>query len=229
MSVQFPASWCAEDLGEYRACDYTYCDFPIDTLPPLDESRFTGIFEWLGDQGDTVPEQKARMDAIDEELARVDLKLPLDFVAFQTRSKLRSALDEVSVAGCWSHLVGPVPSPVEHGAYLVQFLRDQQDCCVWYLYLRRGETFVVHSSYLDWYVDPDQIGHDPDQNDDKPEISVDELPARIYWCAPTFEQFAYRFWLENSLWRVLHGIEGAGEMTAGQRDYLRHYDSNAVE
>jgi hypothetical protein len=161
------------------------------------------------------------MDVIAEELAHVGLKLPVDFAAFQTRSNLRHALDEVSC--CWSHVVGPIPSPVEPGAYLVQFLRDQQDCCIWYLYLRRGETFVVHSYYLHFYVDTDLADVEPE-----PEILVD-LRVEIYWCAPTFEQFAYRFWLENSLRNVLHGSEGATEMTPNQRDYLRHYASNAAD
>jgi hypothetical protein len=89
MSVRFPAKWCGLDLGDYRARDGGYHNYSIDTLPPLDESRFTGRFEWLGDQGDTLPEQTAKMDAIAEELARVGLTLPLDFVAFQTQSNLR--------------------------------------------------------------------------------------------------------------------------------------------
>jgi len=38
MSVKFPTSWCATDLGKYRACECTYCDFPVDMLSPLDES-----------------------------------------------------------------------------------------------------------------------------------------------------------------------------------------------
>jgi hypothetical protein len=51
MGVRFPAKWCGLDLGHYRACDGGYHNYSVDTLPPLDESRFTGRFEWLGDQG----------------------------------------------------------------------------------------------------------------------------------------------------------------------------------
>jgi hypothetical protein len=54
--------------------------------------------------------------------------LPGDFVAFQTRSKVRWALDEASVTGCWSDVSRPLASPIGPGAYLVRFLRDQQDC-----------------------------------------------------------------------------------------------------
>ncbi len=36
--------------------------------------------------------------------------------------------------------------PAEPGAFLVRFLRDQQDCVIWYLCLRPpGERFVVRS------------------------------------------------------------------------------------
>jgi hypothetical protein len=56
------------------------------------------------------------------------------------------------VTGCWTDISQPLPSPVEPGAFLVRFLRDQQDCVIWYLYLRpSGETFVVHS-HLDLRV-----------------------------------------------------------------------------
>jgi len=164
-----------------------------------------------------MPEEKARLDVIDEGLAFAGLKLPLDFITYHTRAKLCAQLDAVSVTCCWSQVFGPVPSPVEHDAYLVQFLRDQQDCRAWYLYLRPGESFIVQSYHLHEYVDPDKTGYEP-------EVAVKDLAAQIYWCAPTFESFAYRCWLESILWRVLNKWGVSREMTSEERDYLRHYE-----
>jgi hypothetical protein len=49
-----------------------------------------------------------------------------------------------------------------------------------------------------------------------------EQPAAILWCAPSFEEFAYRFWVENRLWRAVRGAD-LSRLEPRLRDYLRHY------
>jgi hypothetical protein len=148
------------------------------------------------------------------------LVLPQDFVTFQTRSELYGLLDGVSVTGCWTDISGPLPSLVDPGAFLVRFLRDQQDCVIWYLYLRPlREAFVVHS-HLDY-----EFEYEARRDGKQTETDLDdaqEQRAAICWCAPSFEEFAYRFWVENRLWRAIHGGDLSG-LEPGLRDYLRHY------
>ncbi|MEU5538743.1 hypothetical protein [Streptomyces sp. NPDC020362] len=216
----FAAAWCATGLGEYRSCRYTYASYPYASLPPLDPGRYTGRFDWLGPAGEPVTEQVTRLTGLAAELAARGLTLPDDFVTFQTGSRLHTALDAVSVTCCWSDLSDPLPSPVEPGAFLVRFLRDQQDCVLWYLYLRpSGESFVVHS-FLDYEHEYEarRDGYRTDSDLDDRE----EQRAAIFWCAPTFEEFAHRFWIENRLWHAIRD----GDLSAlepGLRDYLRHY------
>ena len=136
----------------------------------------------------SIPDAVAKMEDLNRQLIAVKLALPRDFVTFQTRTELSEILDAVSVTACWSSVSEkPIPSPVEPGAFLIRFLTDQQDCVTWYLYLRpSGETFVVHSYY---------------SLEDLP--AGEEASAKIFWCAPSFEQFAYRFWIrEHDLGRV---------------------------
>ncbi|MER5473051.1 hypothetical protein [Streptomyces sp. NPDC002685] len=219
-SVGFDSAWCATDLGEYRTCRYTYEYYPYESLPPLDSTQFTGAFQWLGGTGEPVPEQVTELDRLAEDLAARNLTLPRDFVTFQADSKLRHSLDEVSVTSCWTDISEPLPSPVEPGAFLVRFLRDQQDCVIWYLYLRpSGEVFVV-SSYLDYEYayEAQRAGDETETNLDDPE----EQQAAILWCAPSFEEFTHRFWIENRLWHALHGNDQSG-LEPQLRDYLRHY------
>ncbi|MFD8809356.1 hypothetical protein [Streptomyces sp. NPDC059597] len=205
-AVEFETAWCATDLGDYRSCAYTYEDYPYDSLPPLDSARFTGAFEWLGGTTAPAPERAAILDRLATDLAARGLTLPQDFAAFHTDAAFHRSLDEVSVTGCWTHLSGPIPSPVEPGAFLVRFLRDQQDCVIWYLYLRAsGEAFVVHCS-LDL---------------DEPDALDGQQPA-LLWCAPSFEEFAYRFWVENRLWEPVNNGESAS-IEPELRDYLSHY------
>ncbi|MCX5416142.1 hypothetical protein [Streptomyces sp. NBC_00059] len=218
--MSFAAAWCATDLGEYRACRYTYEHYPYESLPPLDPSQFTGAFQWLGGTRGSDPEQVAKLNGLAGDLAARNLSLPQDFVTFQTSANLHGSLDEVSVTSCWTDISQPLPSPVEPGSFLVRFLRDQQDCVIWYLYLRpSGEAFVVYSPLdfeyeLDARRDGEETGNDLDD--------VEEQMAAILWCAPSFEEFAHRFWIENRLW---HGINGGdlSQLEPQLRGYLQHY------
>ncbi|MQY07290.1 hypothetical protein [Actinomadura macrotermitis] len=225
MSLRFPATWCATDLGVHRPSHGTYERYPYEGLPALDASAFTGSFAWFGDLGPIVDEQVAVMNLFAAGLAQYGLALPRDFVTFQTHAKLSRMLDKVSVTCCWSSLSRPMASPVEPGAYLVRFLRDQQDCAFWYLYLRpSAEAFVVHSyelaEHLD-YLEPDEgFGSD---DEDPPELDPVDLATKIYWCAPSFEQFAYRFWIENRIWTKLHGDPAVG-LAPAERQYMDHYN-----
>jgi hypothetical protein len=219
-SVGFDSAWCATDLGEYRPCRYTYEYYSYESLPPLDSTEFTGAFQWLGGTGEPVPEQVTALNRLAESLAAKGLTLPRDFVTFQADSKLHCSLDEVSVTCCWTDISEPLPSPVEPGAFLVRFLRDQQDCVIWYLYLRpSGEVFVVHS-YLDYEYEYEarRDGEETETDLDDPE----EQRAAILWCAPSFEEFAQRFWIENRLWHALNGDDLSG-LEPQVRNYLRHY------
>ncbi|MGW2706555.1 hypothetical protein [Streptomyces sp. NPDC001340] len=166
------------------------------------------------------PQQVTALNRLAENLAAKGLTLPGDFVAFQADSKLHCSLDEVSVTCCWTDISEPLPSPVEPGAFLVRFLRDQQDCVIWYLYLRPwGEVFVVHS-YLDY-----EYEYEARRDGEETETDLDDLEeqrAAILWCAPSFEEFAHRFWIENRLWHALNGNDLSG-LEPQMRDYLRHY------
>ncbi|MET9498463.1 hypothetical protein [Streptomyces sp. NPDC006552] len=221
----FDTAWCATDLGVYRPCRYTYEYYPYESLPPLDSTELTGTFQQLGGTSETVPEQVTALNRLAENLATKGLTLPRDFVTFQADSKLHCSLDEVSVTCCWTDISEPLPSPVEPGAFLVRFLRDQQDSVIWYLYLRPpGEAFVVHS-YLDYEYEYEarRHGEGTESNFDDPQ----EQRAAILWCSPSFEEFATRFWIENRLWHALSGNDLSG-LEPQVRDYLRHYAPSGI-
>ncbi|MGW6466896.1 hypothetical protein [Streptomyces rubiginosohelvolus] len=219
-SVDFDAAWCATDLGKYRACRYTYEQYSLDSLPPLDSSQFTGAFPWLGEAGDSIPRQVIELNGLARDLAAKGLTLPRDFVTFQTTENLYGSLDEVSVTGCWTNLSDPLPSPVEPGAFLVRFFRDQQDCVIWYLYLRpTGEAFVVYSA-LDYEFEYEARRDGEETQTDLED--AEQQRAAILWCAPSFEEFAHRFWIENRLWRAVNNGESP-VLEPRLQDYLNHY------
>jgi hypothetical protein len=206
MAVELASSWCASDLGAYRPSRYTYTKYPLDSVPPVDDAL--NGFRWLGDRGQRHTANVGQLARIQSHLAAVGVTLPEDFTEFYSWDGWATELDAVSGTGCWTRL-GPLPafSPAEPGAFLVRFLNDQQDSVVWYLYLRRGEpAFVVHAYGLEFNG----------EDDTDPETGI------IYRCASTFEEFAYRFWVENRIQAHLLNPD-AGPLPPRLAGYLAHY------
>ncbi|GLW52165.1 hypothetical protein [Kitasatospora phosalacinea] len=215
MTVRFEAAWCNTDLGPYRECAYTYERYPYDSVPPLDAALFTGSFDWLGGPSGEPSGQAAELAELERALDEFGLVLPADFLAYHRDARLAWSLDEVSPTGCWQSFSPPLPSPVEPGAHLVRFFRDQQDCVLWYLYLRPGEeAFVVHS-WLDYECQFELVaeGEEPDE-----ELAD---PGAIRWCAASFEEFAYRYWAEGRI--RLDLANGDGPTDPRLLGYLAHY------
>jgi hypothetical protein len=217
-SPDFSAAWCATDLGEYRACHGTYEWYPYESLPPLAPSCCTGAFQWVGGVGELLAENVAKLKDLATDLMASGLVLPQDFVTFQTRSNLRGLLDSVSVTGCWTDISAPLASPVDPGAFLVRFLRDQQDCVIWYLYLRPLAAPFVVCSGIDYEYEA--RGDERRAGTARGDAHGQLVPIR--WCAPSFEEFACRFWIENRLWRAVRS-GGLSGLEPELRDYLRHY------
>lgn len=210
MAVDLASSWCATDLGEYRRSRSTYEQYPLESVPSVQAAL--GGFHWLGDRGQRHSVNVELLTRLDMSLSAVGVALPRDFVEFYSWDGWATELDTVSVTGCWTSL-RPLPtfSPVEPGAFLVRFLSDQQDCVTWYLYIRREEpAFVVHAYGLDF-----------DYHDEDEEFGV------IYRCASSFEEFAYRFWVENRIWSHLHNPD-AGPLPPRLAEYLACYPQPAT-
>ncbi|MFF5701365.1 hypothetical protein ACFY7H_02460 [Streptomyces sp. NPDC012794] len=223
---RFPTGWCATDLGSHRPCESTYEVYPLDSLPSLHSGRLDGGFGWLGGPGTPdgpEPGHGEHLAAVEADLAPLGLRLPTDFRTFYRSGSLCRAFDEVSVTACWSDLSGALRSPVEEGARLVRFLRDQQDCVIWYVYLRpSGETFVVFS-HLDLDVELAERELTAAQAAEFRAAAAESLVR----CASTFEEFAYRFVVENELWMHLNTTNQGVGPAPHLQEYLDHYAAAA--
>ncbi|MER6197054.1 hypothetical protein ABT234_06710 [Streptomyces sp. NPDC001586] len=216
-TVPFPTGWCATDLGRFRPCASTYEVYPVESLPPVAPAHLDGRFDWLGGVDGPRSAHEEHLAALARDLAETGPALPEGFAAFYGSERLHRAFDEVSVTGCWSHLSGPLRSPVEEGARLVRFLRDQQDCVIWYLYLRPcGEAFVVFSHLelesAGWWADGEPTE----------EVRA-AVAASLMRCADTFEEFAYRFVVENELWMQANSTGSDGPLAPRLQAYADHY------
>ncbi len=208
MQSPFPSGWWSFDLGKYRPCDGTYAFYSYESVPRLDESLFHGTFEWLPRA--TRARAVKPLTGLIAAAEAAGLTLPAAFVAFMGDSRLRDAVP--SCTACeWDPSAAPVASRVVPGAYTVRFLRDQQDCLFWYLHLLPGGRAEVLCSPIPF-----------DAPGVMAKVTAQQVLDNTWVCAPDFEHFVYRFWIENVLWDKLSQRDSL-PLTEAERAYVSHY------
>lgn len=226
----FLPAWWAFDLAPYRppvAQFATYTRYPYESLPPLELTRFRGDFHWLAGISSEVEAQmkphqpdsaydlklKQTLQQLQTACGTLGVMLPPEFSHFMGAPALQHQIP--SCTACYFSLSErPIPSPIGSG-HLIRFLRDQQDCLIWYLYLNaQGDHCVV-------CADGD-VGFMLEDEESAKHLDPEAIQG-ITYCAPSFEVFLYRFWLENTIWFALN--EG-GSLTAEMRVYLGHYQTS---
>ncbi len=225
-SSPFSTGWLACELPGYRDCDGTYCFVPYEELPPLDEALFRGEFQWLSgldaklQQAQEIHKQTtedklgAKLSALLTSAKEAGIQLPAPFVKFMNAPALRDQIP--SCTACYFDLPERVvKNPLEEGGHFIRFLNDQQGVLFWYLYLspQGGHSVVVSPIPFD---DPATLK----------ETSREVLLANIALCAPSFEAFLYRYWIENMLWFALSDGKA---LTNEQQRYVRHYKTSEKE
>lgn len=230
----FPFGWYSFGLGSYRPRRGTYCCYPYETLPPLEEA-FTGTFAWLSPLDERIypmpntnypsptDEQRAiaertilaRLAQITQDAHQHELDLPTPFLTFMRSAELRQRIP--SVTDCYYDLSERlVPCP-ERDGYIVRFLDDSQSVVTWFLYLSatHAPCVIGTGGPLDLWNDPSYF---PDDEQER-EAEKKQIVAATRVCAATFESFLYRFWLENVLWIALSQKRSLDSV---QERYLQH-------
>jgi len=135
-------------------------------------------------------------------------ELPPGLVEFFGSGELQGKVP--SVTGCWVNLGDGYMEPVNEGFdMLLRVISDQQDCLHWFVRLRDEGHDVVVSEFpycedrSDWLSD--QEGR---------------FDRTIDVCAETFNQFLWRFWIENTIYLTLQRGE---RLTGEQTKYVEFY------
>ncbi|HEY7328572.1 MAG TPA: hypothetical protein VH592_13075 [Gemmataceae bacterium] len=154
------------------------------------------------------------------EARALKLALPESFVQLTGSFELQDRIP--SCTACYFDLSNKIiESPFRAGDHIIRFLNDQQLCVCWYLYLPADESCFVISSAGD--------GEEPLLDTIDFEESLDSVAlAKKYstLVAKSFDEFIYRFWIENCIWFHLDlGLP----LTPVQLEYVRSIDPNYVE
>jgi hypothetical protein len=212
----FPSRWMtAGHNRELWGDGGTYKAIPCEVLPPL-KGPLDGSFAWL--RAAPLPEHGMNFEqqpkgAIAEEIAArsadangLGLVVPSAFVAFMTDADLYERVP--SCTACYYEIGARLIAIPEHTGpqRLLRFLNDQQACYLWYLLLHPDGSHQVVRAWPEWKDEEPPDG-----------ASLEDMttPRDIEICAPTFEEFIKRFWIENTIWFAVHnGQRLEGELRA---------------
>ena len=213
----FPASWHSFGLGPYRPCDATYCRTSYESLPPLSESLLHGTLDWLTPlesdndlRGMDHHHTDADLEQITTSAQQLNLSLPEAFLQLLSSPTLMERIP--SCTDCYFHLSSKiVPCPGSEKGFIIRFLNDSQGCLMWYLYVTsQGEHCILVSHvWLDMLADE--------------QFTEEEVIRSISVCAASFEEFMYRFWIENLIWYDIVWYKGQKPLTTEEKRYLSHY------
>jgi hypothetical protein len=226
--TQLSKRWLNMALPGYREPKeaHTYYGFAFNELPSIPIALDDNC-DWLLKFGNPLSQglgqyQHHLQPATVRELAwQTNIKLPKSFERFMSSPDLQAR-----VRSCTDCYLDPGERVVETvGAipgHLVHFLSDSQSCAHWYVHvLPSGDSAVLESGDLYCYrIENSGWIENPACRLEK----VDLTSQDFAYCAPSFSEFLYRFWIENEIWFALYE-KTRRPLTALELDYVRHYES----
>ena len=117
----------------------------------------------------------------------LNLKLPDPFVRFFQDTRFQEQI--ISNMECYFQLSENIyESPFGDGGFFIEFMHDGQELAIWNLYLHPDNWHRVVETPFQWERLPLK------------DFSLEEIFVRTHVCAPSFEEFIYRNWIENMIW-----------------------------
>jgi len=187
-------------------------DGSLSWLTPLDDILSANMAPYFAD-GESRDQIATHFEKNVREAQARGFTVPEVFLKFMRSRELRRSIP--SCTACYFDAPERLVEMAD-GGVLFRFLDDQQWCVLWYLYLGPNQTQAIVASCHAFDVeDAKEIAHETSNypNDNSPWTWI---------CAPDFESFLFRFWLENHIWFVEH--EHHRELTELERKYTDHRD-----
>ena len=214
--------WWGVDFPGRTRSPGTYTPVVGLPLPPI-ERVLDDALAWLREQpvvpgslvddaASSEPTRFASEPELNALLAGRGVHVPVSFATFVGDPDLRRRIR--SCTACYLDL-GDVAVPAP-GGWLIHFLSDQQWVLQWLLFVGDDGSEAVLATETPYGF----AGESP------PEFRMDsdpqsELPTLI--CAESFNEFVYRFWIENELWFALADPDNTRFLTDEQRLYAERH------
>lgn len=220
--------WLHIQLPGYREIPgcHTYVGSPLEELPPI-PIKLDDECAWLMEHGTAHPhdglnqyEREIQPAAVEALALEAHLELPRSFLRFMTSPDLQSR-----VHSCTDCYLDPGERIVETmgslRGQLIHFLSDSQSCAHWYLHIMSGGNTAVLES-------PDLYGYKIENSDwiENPSCRLERIDLsglEFAYCAPSFSDFLYRFWIENEIWYALRHGASRRPLNALELAYVGHY------
>jgi hypothetical protein len=213
--------WWSFELPQYRPhpTPSTYSLFAYEDLPPIHE-KLDGDFQWLKSlptqvrslaEGCYSDGSKPDLNKLSTIVTPLSVDVPKPFTTFIQSTELHARIR--SCTDCYLDVADyAVKTKGAMGGHLVHFLSDSQWCGHWYIHLDNSGQECVIASF-------NAYGYEFESTDARDEIDLTR--EGVWYCAPTFSEFMYRFWLENEIWHALAWDKRP--LTAIGQAYVDHY------
>jgi len=220
-----PHVWLSIGLPGFEKLS-TYQAYPLDLMPRVPIALDEGL-SWLVQHG--IPHPALGLDQWDSHAKPLPAAMAIDLAARQNVSlppsfrRLMASPDLQSrVRSCTDCYLDPGQRIVETvgrlQGHLIHFLSDSQSCAHWYLHvLQTGESAVLEADDLYGYEieNADWIENPACRLE---RVNIEQLDFRF--CAPSFSEFLFRFWIENEIWYALNWDTTRRPLTDLERAYL---------
>jgi uncharacterized protein (TIGR02996 family) len=219
--TKFEFAWWGTGIGPARESVSTYERFQYHDQPPLPVEIMDGTFAWLCE---TEPESLSfragrRWKAFCAKKREQGYFVPREFERFLTDSDLPAR-----IKSCTDNYFQPPPNPKaedstpcaewEDGLF-VSFYADSQYCVLWGILLPREP-----GRYAPILAGPPNALF-PSIWADVEEVEPSD-PGKPVLAASQFEQFVFRWWIENEIWFATVWDESRRPLTAMEQAYVDH-------
>ena len=213
-------AWWGTGIGPAREADGTYERFRYQDQPPLPVGTFDGTFAWLRQSRPQFSYTEGpRWKTFCAETRAAGYFVPDEFERFLADVNLPARIQS-----CTDNYFERPPSPgASHSApsaerddgLLVTFYADSQYCVLWAILLPRepGRYAPILSGPPNALF-PRMLGDEEAEQDEPYDAGV--------LAASQFEQFVYRWWIENEIWFATVWNESRRPLTPAEQAYLDH-------
>jgi uncharacterized protein (TIGR02996 family) len=218
--TNFEFAWWGTGIGPAREAGGTYERFQYHDQPPLPVEKLDGTFAWLRD---SEPQSSYRAGpmwkAFCAEKRKQGYFVPSEFESFLTDKDLPTR-----IKSCTDNYFERPPNPTaDHSApsaewddgLLVTFYADSQYCVLWGILLPREP-----GRYAPILAGPPDALFPGFWNDGEKGEAYDS--GKPVLAASQFEQFVFRWWIENEIWFATLWEESRRELTLMEQGYVDH-------